>query len=41
MLSPYRVLDLTAERGELASMMLVIKVEPPEGSSSRRLPPIP
>ncbi len=45
MLSPYRVLDLTDERGELASMVLgdlgadVIKVEPPEGSSSRRLPP--
>ncbi|HUF54306.1 MAG TPA: CoA transferase [Dehalococcoidia bacterium] len=45
MLSPYRVLDLTDDRGELASMMLgdlgadVIKVEPPEGSSSRRLPP--
>ena len=45
MLSPYRVLDLTDERGELASMILgdlgadVIKVEPPEGSSSRRLPP--
>jgi len=46
MLSPYRVLDLTDDRGELASMMLgdlgadVIKVEPPEGSSSRRLPPL-
>lgn len=45
MLSPYRVLDLTDERGELASMVLgdlgadVIKVEPPEGSPSRRLPP--
>jgi crotonobetainyl-CoA:carnitine CoA-transferase CaiB-like acyl-CoA transferase len=45
MLSGYRVLDLTDDRGELASMMLgdlgadVIKVEPPEGSSSRRLPP--
>jgi crotonobetainyl-CoA:carnitine CoA-transferase CaiB-like acyl-CoA transferase len=45
MLSPYRVLDLTDDRGELASMMLgdlgadVIKVEPPEGSPSRRLPP--
>jgi crotonobetainyl-CoA:carnitine CoA-transferase CaiB-like acyl-CoA transferase len=45
MLSPYRVLDLTDERGELASMILgdlgadVIKVEPAEGSSSRRLPP--
>jgi crotonobetainyl-CoA:carnitine CoA-transferase CaiB-like acyl-CoA transferase len=45
MLSPYTVLDLTDERGELASMMLgdmgadVIKVEPPQGSSSRRLGP--
>ena len=45
MLSPYRVLDLTDDRGELASMMLgdlgadVIKIEPPGGSSSRRLPP--
>jgi crotonobetainyl-CoA:carnitine CoA-transferase CaiB-like acyl-CoA transferase len=45
LLSPYRVLDLTDHRGELASMLLgdlgadVIKVEPPEGSSSRRLPP--
>ena len=45
MLSPYRVLDLTDDRGELASMILgdlgadVIKVEPPQGSSSRRLPP--
>jgi crotonobetainyl-CoA:carnitine CoA-transferase CaiB-like acyl-CoA transferase len=45
MLSPYRVLDLADERGELASMILgdlgadVIKVEPPGGSPSRRLPP--
>ena len=45
MLSPYTVLDLTDDRGELASMMLgdlgadVIKVEPPEGSSSRRTGP--
>ncbi len=45
MLSPYTVLDLTDERGELASMILgdlgaeVIKVEPPEGSSSRRIGP--
>ena len=45
MLSSYRILDLTDDRGELASMMLgdlgadVIKIEPPEGSSSRRLPP--
>jgi len=45
MLSPYTVLDLTDERGELASMILgdmgadVIKLEPPEGSSSRRVGP--
>ena len=45
MLSPYTVLDLTDDRGELASMVLgdlradVIKVEPPEGSSSRRTGP--
>jgi crotonobetainyl-CoA:carnitine CoA-transferase CaiB-like acyl-CoA transferase len=45
MLSSYRVLDLTDHRGELASMTLgdlgadVIKIEPPEGSSSRRFPP--
>ena len=45
MLSPYTVLDLTDDKGELAGMMLgdlgadVIKVEPPQGSSSRRLGP--
>ena len=45
MLSPYTVLDLTDEKGELASMVLgdlgadVIKVEPPGGSPSRRLGP--
>jgi len=45
MLSPYTVLDLTDDRGELASMVLgdlgadVIKVEPPQGSSSRRVGP--
>jgi len=45
MLSPYTVLDLTDDRGELASMILgdlgadVIKVEPPQGSSSRRMGP--
>lgn len=45
MLSPYTVLDLTDNRGELASMILgdlgadVIKIEPPQGSSSRRMGP--
>jgi benzylsuccinate CoA-transferase BbsE subunit len=45
MLSPYTVLDLTDDRGELAGMVLgdlgadVIKVEPPLGSSSRRMAP--
>ena len=45
MLSPYTVLDLTDEKGELASMVLgdlgadVIKVEPPVGSPSRSLGP--
>ncbi|MCH7713849.1 MAG: CoA transferase [Chloroflexi bacterium] len=45
MLSPYTVLDLTDDHGELAGMMLgdlganVIKVEPPEGSTSRRMGP--
>ncbi len=45
MLSPYTVLDLTDDRGELAGMVLgdlgadVIKVEPPQGSSSRRMAP--
>lgn len=45
MLSPYTVLDLTDDRGELAAMVLgdlgadVIKVEPPQGSSSRRMGP--
>ncbi|PKB64369.1 MAG: hypothetical protein BZY80_02940 [SAR202 cluster bacterium Io17-Chloro-G2] len=45
MLSPYTVLDLTDEKGELASMVLgdlgadVIKVEPLEGSTSRRIGP--
>ncbi len=42
MLTPYRVLDLTDERGQLAGAMLaglgaeVILVEPPGGSSARR-----
>jgi len=45
MLSPYRVLDLTTERGLLCGQVLgdlgadVIKVEPPGGSSARRLGP--
>jgi crotonobetainyl-CoA:carnitine CoA-transferase CaiB-like acyl-CoA transferase len=45
MLSPYTVLDLTDDRGELAAMVLgdlgadVIKVEPPQGSASRRMGP--
>lgn len=45
MLSPYRVLDLTDERGQLAGALLaqlgaeVVAVEPPEGTSSRRLGP--
>lgn len=45
MLSPYRVLDLTDDRGQLAGYMLaqmgaeVIAVEPPGGQRSRRLGP--
>lgn len=45
MLSSYRVLDLTDERGNLAGFMLaqmgaeVILIEPPGGTSARRLPP--
>jgi len=45
MLSPYRVLDLTDERGQLAGQILaglgaeVIAVEPPGGSSSRTVGP--
>ena len=45
MLSPYTVLDLADEKGELASMVLgdlgadVIKVEPPGGSASRAMGP--
>jgi crotonobetainyl-CoA:carnitine CoA-transferase CaiB-like acyl-CoA transferase len=46
MLSPYRVLDLTDSRAALGPLILaglgadVIKIEPPEGCSSRREPPI-
>lgn len=46
MLSPYRVIDLTDGRAELASFMLagfgadVIKVEPPGGAASRRSGPL-
>ena len=45
MLTPYRVLDLTDHRGEIAGMILadlgadVIKVEPPGGTSARRCEP--
>src|SRR5215813_11520314 len=45
MLSPYRVLDLTTERGLLCGQILgdlgadVIKVEPPGGSPARYLGP--
>ncbi len=45
MLSPFRVLDLTDERGHLCGAILaqmgadVIAVEPPEGSSARQLGP--
>ncbi len=46
MLEPYRVLDLTDHRGEIAGMMLadlgadVIRVEPPDGTPSRRCEPL-
>jgi crotonobetainyl-CoA:carnitine CoA-transferase CaiB-like acyl-CoA transferase len=46
MLSPYRVLDLTDERGEIAAMVLgdlgadVIKIEPRGGSSARARGPL-
>ena len=45
MLSPYRVIDLTDERGLLCGQMLadlgaeVIQIEPPGGSSARSLGP--
>ncbi len=46
LLAPYRVLDLSDERGQLAGQMLaqlgaeVILVEPPGGSRARRLAPL-
>jgi crotonobetainyl-CoA:carnitine CoA-transferase CaiB-like acyl-CoA transferase len=45
LLSPYRVLDLTDVRGQIAGMMLgdlgadVVRIEPPEGSDARRCGP--
>ncbi|MBT4162002.1 MAG: CoA transferase [Gammaproteobacteria bacterium] len=45
LLQPYRVLDLTDERGEIGPMLMgdigadVIKVEPPGGTSARRQAP--
>ncbi|MGI9615842.1 MAG: CaiB/BaiF CoA transferase family protein, partial [Acidimicrobiales bacterium] len=45
MLSPYRVVDLSDERGHLCGYILaalgaeVLAVEPPDGSRARRLPP--
>ena len=45
LLSPYRVLDLTDERGILCGKILadlgadVIQIEPPGGSSARRIGP--
>jgi crotonobetainyl-CoA:carnitine CoA-transferase CaiB-like acyl-CoA transferase len=45
MLSPYRVLDLTTDRGLLSGEILgdmgadVIKIEPPGGSPARMIPP--
>lgn len=46
LLAPYRVLDLTDERGPLAGRMLaelgadVIRIEPPQGSGARRAGPM-
>lgn len=45
LLAPYRVLDLTDERGQLAGMILadlgadVVRIEPPEGSAARHAGP--
>jgi len=45
LLSPYRILDLTDVRGQIAGMMLgdlgadVVRVEPPGGSAARRVGP--
>jgi crotonobetainyl-CoA:carnitine CoA-transferase CaiB-like acyl-CoA transferase len=46
LLSPYRVLDLTDVRGQIAGMILgdlgadVLRVEPPEGSQARQAEPL-
>ncbi|MEZ4334078.1 MAG: CoA transferase [Myxococcota bacterium] len=46
LLAPYRVLDLTDERGQLAGRMLgdlgadVLRIEPPRGSPARRVRPL-
>ena len=46
LLAPYRVLDLTDERGQLAGQILadlgadVVRVEPGEGSAARRVGPL-
>jgi len=46
LLDRYRVLDLSDERGLLAGRMLadlgadVVQVEPPGGSTARRVPPV-
>lgn len=46
LLSPYRVLDLTDERGQIAGFMLgdlgadVISIEPPDGNRARRVGPL-
>ena len=46
LLAPYRVLDLTDVRGQLAGMMLgdlgadVVRIEPPGGSEARRVGPL-